>query len=76
MEKTRVTMTNWCLTEEDGEYNLAGYADAHPKLGNHVYVALKVYPILQDAYDRQQEINAYKNTKTADPARSAVFLCI
>ncbi len=39
MEKAKVTMRNWEPYVYDGEYNLSGIADAHPRLGRNVYVA-------------------------------------
>ena len=39
MEKAKVTMRNWEPYVYDGEYNLSGTADVHPRLGRNVYVA-------------------------------------
>ena len=39
MEKTKVMMRNWEPYVYDGEYNLSGTADVHPRLGRNVYVA-------------------------------------
>ena len=39
MEKAKVTMRNWKPYVYDGEYNLSGTADVHPRLGRNVYVA-------------------------------------
>ena len=35
----KVTMRNWEPYVYDGEYNLSGTADVHPRLGRNVYVA-------------------------------------
>lgn len=39
MEKAKVMMRNWEPYVYDGEYNLSGTADVHPRLGRNVYVA-------------------------------------
>ena len=39
MKKAKVTMRNWEPYVYDGEYNLSGTADVHPRLGRNVYVA-------------------------------------
>ena len=36
MEKAKVTMRNWKPYVYDGEYNLSGTADVHPRLGRNV----------------------------------------
>lgn len=39
-EKPIVHMSNWVVEWSDGEYNLCGRADNHPKLGKNVYIAI------------------------------------
>ena len=54
MEKAKVTMRNWEPYVYDGEYNLSGTADVHPRLGRNVYVATTstlVKASLEEAYD-------------------------
>lgn len=38
-EKAKVTMRNWQVYVYDGQYNLSGTADEHPRLGKNTYVA-------------------------------------
>ena len=54
MKKAKVTMRNWEPYVYDGEYNLSGTADVHPRLGRNVYVATTstlVKASLEEAYD-------------------------
>lgn len=37
-EKAKVTMRNWQVYVYDGQYNLSGTADEHPRLGTNTYV--------------------------------------
>lgn len=62
MGKTIVNMTNWELFVKNNRYNLSGFADKHPTLGENAYVAhtssLEGYHLMDDilAYETQNTI--------------------
>lgn len=65
MEKATVNMKNWKLRIKEGNYNLSGIADNHPRLGKEVYIGYTSYLI---KYTLEDDILTYET-------RNTIYIC-
>ncbi len=66
MEKSKVTMSNWKISQsKDKTYNLSGTADNHPKLGKDTFVA---YTSPLEHYEINDDVLTYET-------RNTIYLC-